>query len=48
MSQNKLGYLAMEISGIQKFIFATKKLSEMVTGSEIIESIFKSVLTNFI
>lgn len=48
MSQNTLGYLAMEISGIQKFIFATKKLSEMVNGSEIIESIFKSELEKFI
>ncbi len=48
MSQNKLGYLSMEVSGIQKFIFSTRKLSEMVIGSEIIESIFKTDLENVI
>ncbi len=45
--EEKLGYLMLEVGGIQNFILATGKLKEMLGGSELIESLSKDFLRDF-
>lgn len=43
----KLGYVVLEVGGIQKYILSTGKLKEMIGGSELIESLSDNYLTDF-
>lgn len=44
---DKLGYVVLEVGGIQKYILSTGKLKEMIGGSELIESLSDNYLTDF-
>lgn len=43
---DKLGYVVLEVGGIQKYILSTGKLKEMIGGSELIESLSDNYLTD--
>lgn len=44
---DKLGYVVLEVGGIQKYILSTGKLKEMIGGSELIESLSAKYLDDF-
>ncbi len=44
---DKLGYVVLEVGGIQKYILSTGKLKEMIGGSELIESLSSDYLADF-
>ncbi|MGN0916178.1 MAG: Cas10/Cmr2 second palm domain-containing protein [Succinivibrio sp.] len=44
---DKLGYVVLEVGGIQKYILSNGKLKEMIGGSELIESLSDSYLDDF-
>lgn len=44
---DKLGYVVLEVGGIQKYILSTGKLKEMIGGSELIESLSDDYLADF-
>ena len=42
---SELGYVVLEVGGIQNFILGTGKLKEMLGGSELVESLSKDFFT---
>lgn len=47
MDENKLGYVVLEVGGIQKYILSSGKLKEMIGGSELIESLASDYLDDY-
>ena len=47
MDENKLGYIVLEVGGIQKYILSSGKLKEMIGGSELIESLASDYLDDY-